>query len=120
MRALRIIGTVRDITKNKLREETERKREEDVIHAGRVAMLGEMATTLGHELNQPLTAISAYSGAALRSLDSRRYDVARLKEVLSEINVLSKRAGEIIQRIRDFVRKQPSLRIRIDISNVID
>jgi hypothetical protein len=118
-RALRIIGTVRDVTEIKRSEERERKRDEERIHAGRVAMLGEMATTLSHELNQPLTSIGAYAATAERYVAHGKLDTRKLIEILSDINVQAHRAGDIIRHVRELVKKQPPQARPIDINHLV-
>lgn len=102
-RPMRMIGTLRDIEEAKRREVRERNEQEKLSHAGRLITLGEMASALAHELNQPLTAIRNFSALGLRRLgDHPPEGVRNTLEIIAE---QSMRAGEIVRRIRSFVRK---------------
>ncbi len=116
---LRIIGTQRDISEHKRREERERQRQEQLIHSGRLMVIGEMASTLSHELNQPLTAIANYAGVCLRRMAGPRQEPAPLRDIVEKIRVQALRAGEIVWRIRDFVRKRETERLPTAIGTLI-
>lgn len=98
--------TVVDITARRRAEEQARKREAELAHVARLSTMGEMATTLAHELNQPLTAIVSYTEGALRRFGHNRASHPELIEVLDHIAQLTKRAAQIIRGMRDFVRKK--------------
>lgn len=104
-RPTRIIGSIRDIHTQKLAEAHERLQHEQLLHTARLVSMGEMASALAHELNQPLTAIRNFASVALHKLEKQSDldpDVGRaLQFVASE----SMRAGEIVRHIRNFVRK---------------
>lgn len=116
---LRMLGTVRDITEVRRQQDGESRRQEEFIHVGRIAMLGELTATLGHELNQPLTAIAAFAATGQRRLGAGSTDLQTVREVLADINAEARRAGEIIWRIRDFVRKRPTLRTPVDLNQLV-
>lgn len=89
------------------------------MHVSRFATIGEMAAGVAHELNQPLTAISNYARACeniLRSADGNRADVL---EALGEIGREANRAADIIRRLRNLVRGQPSERAMADLNGVV-
>ena len=97
-RPAHMIGTLRDIEDIKQREGKARNEQEQMAHAGRLITLGEMASALAHELNQPLTAIRNFSALGLRRLgDSAPEGVKGTLEIIAE---QSMRAGEIVRRIR--------------------
>jgi PAS domain S-box-containing protein len=104
----RIIGissTQRDITAHKHAElETEHLNQE-LSHVARVTMMGELTSSLAHELNQPLTAILSNAQAAQRLLGDSQPDLEELREILADIVADDDRAGEIIQRLRTLLRK---------------
>lgn len=102
-RPAHMIGTLRDIEDIKQREGRARNEQEQLAHAGRLITLGEMASALAHELNQPLTAIRNFSALGLRRLGDRAPE--GVKGALEIIAEQSMRAGEIVRRIRSFVRK---------------
>jgi len=89
-----------------------------LAHMGRVGTMGEMASGLAHELNQPLCAVTAYAQACLRLIDSKA-DVAELEEPLREVAAEAKRAGEIIRRLRSFVRRAEPCRAPTDVNRLI-
>jgi two-component system sensor kinase FixL len=98
-------GFVRDLTD---RESTERRLQDlqsELVHVSRLTAMGEMASALAHELNQPLSAIANYMKGAERHLASDRPDREKLQHALSSATAQALRAGEIIRRLRDFVAK---------------
>lgn len=107
-RALRLLGSVRDVHDQKQQAEELAHWREQVQHTARVTSMGEMAAALAHELNQPLTSIRNFSAAALRRLDKEALrDPAELRRAVQLIADEAMRAGRIIQHIRSFVRKGP-------------
>ena len=79
---------------------------EQLAHASRLNTLGEMATSLAHEINQPLGAIANYAEGGLARIDFGEADPAELRSALQRISTAALRAGEILRRIRGFVRRQ--------------
>ena len=107
------MGSVLDITERKRLEDRERRHTETMAHHARLTMLGEIASTLAHELNQPLTAISSYNAGVLNSLQrsdaSAPADPAVLR-ALQRLGEQAAHAGRIVQRIRQFLtRREPQL-----------
>lgn len=95
-------GFIRDIT---LRRDTERRlheTQEELFHVSRVSAMGELASALAHELNQPLTAIRNYAQAGKLHLQ-RDGDHAKVTGMLEKMDVQAGRAGEIIKKLRSFV-----------------
>ncbi len=84
--------------------ETQRLRQE-LTHIGRVSAMGELAASLAHELNQPLTAILSNAQAAQRFLAVDVVDLAQIREILSDIVADDKRAGDVIRRLRVLFKK---------------
>ncbi len=99
-------GFLRDLTE---RQETETRLQElqsELVHMSRFTALGEMSSALAHELNQPLSAIGNYlGGARLRMERGQGNDPATI-EALGKAAEQTRRAGEIIQRIRDFIARR--------------
>ncbi len=102
------------------RDVTEKKRQQEVLtqalgevqeqkdkltHMSRLSSMGEMASGFAHEVNQPLTAINNYAQVCRRVLYRDDFDKAFLDEAMSKIATQAQRAGDIISRIRSFVRK---------------
>lgn len=93
----------------------------EFAHISRLSAMGEMATTLAHEINQPLTAIASYVQACRRILESDRKDKeSRARDLMSKAADQSIRAGEIIRRLRNFVQRDESGRILGDVNDIIE
>jgi len=108
------MGSILDITERKRLEERQRHQTELMAHHARLTMLGEIASTLAHELNQPLSAISSYNAGVLNSLArpsgaGTAPDPAVLR-ALQRLGEQAAHAGRIVQRIRQFLtRREPHL-----------
>ena len=107
------MGSILDITERKRLEERERRQTDTMAHHARLTMLGEIASTLAHELNQPLTAISSYNAGVLNSLQrvnaTPPIDPLVLR-ALQRLGEQAAHAGRIVQRIREFLtRREPRL-----------
>ncbi|MBU0641269.1 MAG: PAS domain S-box protein [Planctomycetes bacterium] len=111
--------SVRDITERVHAEELARQRQRELAHVSRVSLIGEMASGLAHELNQPLCGILAAAHGSRRLLAAGAEGYDGLVHGLDVITAQAKRAGEIVRRMRDFVRKQPPRQGRIDINDVV-
>lgn len=95
--------------------------QERLTQVARLATVGEMATGVAHEINQPLTAITTYARACERYLALPRPDLAEATEALREITAEGLRAGEIIRRLRQMVRLDvPDTRTRVGVNGLID
>jgi len=110
----------RDITERRRHEEESRIQQEKIQLTSRLTTMGEMASSLAHELNQPLTAISNYSMGAVAMVKSGNADMAKLLPALEKAAAQAERAGKIISRIRDFVKRSEPRRQAIQIQEVID
>jgi two-component system, LuxR family, sensor kinase FixL len=108
------IVIVRDITDRKLVEEAHR----DLIHASRVAALGELTASIAHEVNQPLGAILSNAEAAELLLESESPPLDELRKILADIRNDDIRAGEIIHHIRLLMRKRAMKRGSLDINEL--
>jgi two-component system sensor kinase FixL len=115
-----IIGTGIDMTERRRAEIQARKHQAELAHVDRLSLMGEMATGLAHELNQPLTSIYAYSQACLRMLRAGRERSDRFVSAVEQTAQRAEQAGEIIRRIRNFVRKQTPLKKDINLNLVIN
>jgi two-component system, LuxR family, sensor histidine kinase DctS len=104
------MASVLDITERKRAEEMARQQQEKLQRTGRLITMGEMASTLAHELNQPLSAIASYNAGCLNRLGTAGFDPEELRAALTKLGVQAQRAGQIIRRVHDFVRKsEPQL-----------
>ncbi|MDP5241011.1 PAS domain S-box protein [Uliginosibacterium sp. 31-16] len=113
------MGSVLDITERKRAEALARDQQEQLEATARLVTMGEMASTLAHELNQPLSAITSYSAGCLNALKAGRYDEKQFTDVLGKINHQGQRAGRIIHRIYGFVRRSESRRERMDVNAAV-
>jgi two-component system, LuxR family, sensor kinase FixL len=108
-----------DVTDSRRAEKEATETRERMMHVSRLATMGEMASGISHELNQPLTAIANYAQACVRLLASPGADLADVREALTQISGQALRAGEIIRRLRALVRKQSTQREQADINELI-
>ena len=113
-------GLIRDISD---RQETERRLHEvqaDLIHVSRLSAMGELASALAHELNQPLTAIGNYLMAAQQLVQRGPEHAERAIEVIGKSIEQAMRAGQIIRQLRNFVQKREVERSPAEIEKVVD
>ena len=108
-----------DITERRRTEALFRQQQEKMQMTARLVTIGEMATTLAHELNQPLAAISNYSMGCVRRLRSGNWDEAELLDALEKGAAQAERASKVVQRVRALVaRRAPNL-VSCDINEVV-
>lgn len=110
----------RDISERLQSEDESRQHQADLAHMGRLSTMGEMASGIAHELNQPLAAIVTNSQACIRMLDSGMKDTTRLADVLERIAGQADRAANIIRQLRRFVRKDEPESVPVQINELID
>ncbi len=106
---LAAIAIERDLSQKALRASEERlaKQSAELFHASRISSLGLMAAAISHEINQPLVAISNYSAACVRLLENGEPDCnERLADCFQRMNAAALQAGQIVRRLRSFVRKE--------------
>lgn len=96
-------------------EDQAREHLEQLAHVSRMSTLGEMAASLAHELNQPLGAVSNYASGLLRRMESGTADEEVLTRALEKIAAQALRAGNIIQRLRRFVRAREPQREEVEV-----
>jgi len=101
----RMMGAATDITDRKQSELEIGQQRNELAHLSRVNMLGELAGSLAHELNQPLTAILSNAQAAQRFLAHDQADLNEVRDILTDIVSEDKRAGEVIRRLRLLLKK---------------
>jgi signal transduction histidine kinase len=97
-----------DVTERKRAEGEAQRSRQELAHFTRVSTMGELTASLAHELNQPLTGILTNAQAARRFLDMNPPDLAELRAILGDIIEDDKRAADVIQRLRDLLRKGES------------
>ena len=114
------VGFMRDLTEPQQAEARLQELQSELVHVSRFTALGEMASALAHELNQPLTAATNYLKGARRILDQGVEDrLPLLKHAVEEAAAQTLRAGQIIRRLRDFVARGESERSVEDVRKLI-
>ncbi len=102
-------GFVRDLTEHQQTQVKLQELQSELVHMSRLSAMGEMASTLAHELNQPLTAISNYMKGSRRLLaTSTDPNITKIETALDRAADQAIRAGQIIRRLRDFVSRRES------------
>lgn len=114
------MASVLDITERKRAEELARQQQEQLQFTARLVTLGEMASTLAHELNQPLSAIASYNAGCLNLLESPNGQTQDIRPALEKISIQAQRAGKIIRRVHDFVRKSEPKRAPCSFAEVLE
>src|SRR5438094_3723288 len=114
-----VLASVIDITARKQAELENQLRNMELARVGRVAVMGELAASLAHEVNNPIGAIVANARAAQRSIAAGKIATGELTELLTDIVADGRRAGEVIQGIRNMVRKGKPRRALIQIGDTI-
>ncbi|SDR58981.1 PAS domain S-box-containing protein [Rhizobiales bacterium GAS113] len=113
-------GFVRDITERKRAEATLRRYREvemELAHANRVAAMGQMSSSIAHEVNQPITAATTNAHVALHWLDAEQPE--KVRQALGRTIKSAKRASEVIDRIRAFIKKAPPRQDSLEINEAI-
>jgi two-component system sensor kinase FixL len=114
-------GFVQDLTERNEFEARLEQMKSELIHVSRLSAMGTMASTLAHELNQPLTAIAAYGEAAGTVLENPGPEEREmLREIFTEITAQSMRAGAIVRRLRDFVSRGETAKTVEDLPRLIN
>lgn len=114
------LQVARDITERRTHEEASRVQQEKIQLTSRLTTMGEMASSLAHELNQPLTAITNYNMGAVAMIKSGNAQPEILLEALEKAARQAERAGKIISRIREFVKRSEPRRQRVVIKRILD
>jgi two-component system sensor kinase FixL len=114
-------GFIRDLTERQKTEARLQELQSELVHISRLTAMGEMASTLAHELNQPLSAIANYLKGSRRLLEDNRDEKAPvLREALEKAADQAMRAGQIIRRLRDFVSRGESERRVESITKLVE
>ncbi len=122
----KLMGISQDVTERIHREKELRKtikeakeNRDRLVHVVRVHTLGEMASGIAHEINQPLAAIVSYAQASLRYLQPEKVDGNKIGELIGKIIIQSKRAGSIVSHLRAMMQDKSSVPILLDINNIL-
>src|SRR5260221_4838825 len=114
-----VLSVIVDISARKQAEAETRQHREEIVYLSRVAIMGEMAGSLAHELNQPLGAIMTNAGAGLRFLERDSLGGEKLREVLQDIVADSRRASDVIHTVKGMGRKEEGARQLLHLNDVI-
>jgi two-component system sensor kinase FixL len=114
-----VSGTIRDLTLQKKTEEEVRRHREDLAHVTRFATMGELAVSLAHELNQPLSAMVTNAQAAVRLLANNPAGIEDVSEALQDIASDGKRAGGVIHGLRKLLRRGERDSVVLDVNEMV-
>jgi two-component system, LuxR family, sensor kinase FixL len=112
-------GIVRDVSARKLQEQQEREHLEKLAHVTRLGLMGEMASGIAHEVNQPLSAVVNYTQTCLRFLQNENPNLEKISETMLKANQQALKAGQIIHNMREFVKTRKIRRSTVDINELI-
>jgi PAS domain S-box-containing protein len=113
------IGVSMDVTQRKLDEESLQLAQAELARVARLTTIGELAASIAHEIKQPLAAVNTNSLAALRWLRAEVPNVAEAMDALEGISRDTRRASEVIERIRALLKDQKPTYVRLDVNDVI-
>jgi two-component system sensor kinase FixL len=119
-RVQKYVGTIHDITDRRRAEDEARVLQERLTHFSRLSTMGEMAAGLAHEINQPLSAIATYAQACQRLIRQPGPDLEDVSAALEQINAQALRAGEVIRRLRNFVKNREVKREPVNCARLLD
>ena len=112
----RFVGIIRDLTERVAAERRLREIQSQLSHMGRVSAVAEMGSSLAHELNQPLTAISLFLTASERALNT---DPDKARAMFARAEAECQRAGDIVRRIRQMVERGDDERSNVELGDII-
>jgi PAS domain S-box-containing protein len=115
----RAVAFVVDLTERKRAEETLRQLESDLARMNRLSVIGELAASLAHEITQPIASARNNARAALNFLDKQPADLGEVREALGCVVGDTDRAGHIVDRVRDQIKKAPPRKDPFDLNNAI-
>jgi two-component system sensor histidine kinase DctS len=114
------MASVIDVTERKLAQDLARAQREQLQATSRLVAVGEMASTLAHELNQPLAVIASFVAGALNRMNEGNLQNADLQRVLETTAFQARRAGKIVKSVHEFVRRRPPRPDDCDINRVTE
>ena len=120
---IELVGTNADVTdRRRARDEHERLRklESDLAHMNRLSVMGELTASLAHEITQPIASARNNARAAQNFLDRQPADLSEVREALSCVVGDADRAGNIIERVRDQMKKAPPRKGQFDLNEAIN
>ena len=115
-----LVGALMDVTATRKAQEALQSAQTELAHVTRVTTLGEMSTSIAHEVNQPLAAIVTNGEASLRWLSHQIPDIEEALAAAREIVKSAHRASEVIRRIREFSKKTEPEMMQLDINDIVE
>lgn len=112
--------TIQDVTVKKEHEEMLEQQKKNAEQASRLMTMGELASSLAHELNQPLAAVQNYASATLTMLQAGKLTESDVEAGLNKIINQTQRAAQIIRRIRSFAKRGELVRVRTRVERILD
>ncbi len=109
----------RDVTAVRRAEKESRRHQQELVHVCRLSTMGEVATGMAHELNQPLSAIVNFANGCSRRMQGGIGGTDELVEAMGDITTQAQRASEIIRRLRGMVGKQAPIRELVDVNRLV-
>ncbi|MBO0694868.1 MAG: PAS domain-containing protein [Verrucomicrobia bacterium] len=116
---LSMTGVVFDVTDRKEAELAVQRNREELSHLSRVAVMGELAASIAHELNQPLSGIVSNAAAGQRFIDRGDVDLQEIRELLADIGADGRRAGDVIRGIQSMVKKGSRASQSVNLNDVV-
>jgi C4-dicarboxylate-specific signal transduction histidine kinase len=116
---IELIGTIQDLTERKRSEGELREVREELARVARALVLGELAASIAHEINQPLAALATNADAALRWLNAAKPNIAEANESLRRISRDANRAAEVIAGIRAFLARSAPQKRELSLDEVM-
>jgi two-component system sensor kinase FixL len=113
-------GFVRDLTERQAAERRIEDLQTELLHASRLSVMGQMASTMAHELNQPLTAVTNYLEAGRHLLSTGAVPAERIADLMEKAVAQAQRAGEVIRQLRQFVRKGETERHTQNLNQLVE
>jgi two-component system sensor kinase FixL len=115
----RFVGILRDLSNQRAAEQRARSLEVRLAQVDRFNLMGEMAAGIAHEINQPLSAIATYAQAAKRMMQNEQPSADVLRDVCTKIDDQARRAGQVIENLRKFIRKQEIRTQSLDVNKMV-
>ncbi len=115
-----VLAAIVDISARKQAELDAQRHRSELAHLSRVSLMGEMAASLAHELNQPLAGIVSNAAAGQRFIDHGNITLPELRELLVDISADGRRASEVVRGIRSMVKKGAMIRQQINLNDVVE
>jgi len=116
---VRIRGASRDVTSRKQAEQETQLLRQQIAHVGRITMMGQLASALAHEINQPLGAILRNAEAAELLLQEASPDLDEIRAIVADIRKDNQRAGAVIDRMRGLLKRQPLDTRPLDVGELV-